>query len=199
MKTIPILLAAFLSLSAQAAVTVGKPAPDFSVKNSEGKTVKLADYKGKTVVLEWLNYGCPFVQKHYNSKNMQGLQEKYTAKDKGVVWLSVISSAKGKQGHSTEAQAEKDRKEHGSHATAVLLDNGGKIGKAYGAETTPHMYVIDKAGLVAYAGAIDSVPSAEASDIKSSTNYVAAALDNVMAGKAADPAQTKAYGCSVKY
>ena len=193
-----LLVAAFLSLSSSAfALDSGKPAPDFKALTSDGKTVSLSDYKGKLVVLEWLNYGCPFVKKHYNGQNMQSLQADYTKK--GVVWLSVISSAEGKQGFSTPAEAERDRKEHGSKATAVLLDSKGELGKLFGAQTTPHMFVIDSAGKVAYQGAIDDKPSTEAATLKGAHNYVRDALEAELAGRSPAMAQTKSYGCSVKY
>lgn len=197
MKKTLLCLLALLIAPAAFALETGKAAPDFAVKASNGKTVKLSEYKGKTVVLEWLNYGCPFVKKHYESKNMQGLQKKYTGD--GVVWLSVISSAPGKQGHGDAKQAEADKAAHGSHATAILLDEKGEMGKAYGALTTPHMYVIDKAGKLVYQGAIDDKASTELADVKSATNYVSAALDATKAGKPVAVSQTKAYGCGVKY
>jgi hypothetical protein len=148
-------------------------------------------------VLEWLNYGCPFVKKHYNGKNMQALQKEYTAK--GVVWLSVISSAKGKQGYGTPAQAEKDRKAHGSLATAVVLDPEGTLGRLYGAQTTPHMFVIDASGKLAYQGAIDDKPSTDPASLKGARSYVREALDAELAGRAPAVTQTKSYGCGVKY
>jgi hypothetical protein len=192
------LVAAFLLASSPAiAVDSGSPAPSFTATTSEGKTLSLADYKGKTVVLEWLNYGCPFVKKHYNGKNMQALQKEYTGK--GVVWLSVISSAEGKQGFSSPAEAEKDRGEHDSHATAVLLDKEGKLGKLFGAQTTPHMFVIDPKGLVAYQGAIDDQPSTDLATLKVAHNYVKDALDAELAGRAPATKQTKSYGCGIKY
>lgn len=187
-----------LLIGAQAfAVSVGSPAPDFTAKDSTGKTVKLSDYKGKTVVLEWLNYGCPFVKKHYGSGNMQELQAE--AKKEGVVWLSVISSAKGKQGNSTPAQAEKDRKEHNSNAAAVILDSEGEVGKLYSAKTTPHMFVIDPAGKLVYQGAIDDKPSTDVEDVKGARNYVREALKDLREKKPIEVAETKSYGCSVKY
>jgi peroxiredoxin len=179
------------------AISIGQPAPDFTAKTSEGKTVRLSDYKGKTVVLEWLNYGCPFVKKHYESANMQGLQKE--AADKGVVWLSVVSSAPGKQGHGTAAQAEKERAEHGSKASAVLLDETGVVGQQYEAQTTPHMYVVDPQGKLVYQGAIDDKPSTDKGDLKSARNYVREAVEAVLAKKPVTTAQTKAYGCGVKY
>lgn len=186
----------FLSATAFAAES-GKPAPDFSLKGISGKEVKLADLKGKTVVLEWLNHGCPFVRKHYGSGNMQKLQKEYTGK--GVVWFSVISSAPGKEGHSTPAQAEADKKEKGASPSDILIDESGKIGKLYGAQTTPHMFVIDGKGTLVYQGAIDDKASAEKEDIIGAKNYVREALEAVMAGKQVAVAQTKSYGCSVKY
>lgn len=177
--------------------TVGKPAPDFSLPSSAGKSVKLSEHKGKIVVLEWLNHGCPFVRKHYDSKNMQDLQKKYTGK--GVVWLSVISSAPGKQGHSTAVSAEAEKKKNNSAATAILIDEKGEVGKLYGAKTTPHMYVIDSKGSLVYMGAIDDNSSADPADVKTAKNYVTAALESTLAGKKVETTQTESYGCSVKY
>lgn len=181
-----------------AAADTGKPAPAFTnVKDINGKTHNLADYKGKTVVLEWVNYDCPFVKKHYSSNNMQDLQRKYTAK--GVVWLSVNSSAPGKEGNYTIAEWKQKSAERKVAAHAILLDPDGKTGKAYGAKTTPHMYVIDPAGRLVYAGAIDSVPSASADDIRGATNYVRQALAQAMAGQPVSTPTSVAYGCSIKY
>jgi len=180
-----------------AAATVGQPAPDFSVVDSQGKTQSLAAYKGKYVVLEWLNHGCPFVRKHYDVGNMQKLQETYAAK--GVVWLSVVSSAKGKEGYVDAAGAEKERADNKSKAAAILLDAEGKVGKLYDAKTTPHMFIIDPSGKLIYAGAIDDKASADSKDIATSKNYVSKALDEALAGKPVADASTKAYGCSVKY
>lgn len=175
----------------------GAKAPDFTLPDSRGETRALSDARGKVVVLEWLNHGCPFVKKHYNTGNMQKLQA--DAVKRGAVWYSVISSAPGKQGYSTPKEAEQDRKEKKSNATAVLLDPEGRVGRLYGARTTPHLFVIDAEGRVAYMGAIDSKPTTDPSDIEDAENYVAAALDAVFAGKKPDPASTKPYGCSVKY
>jgi len=186
----------FTSFSAFAVMT-GDPAPAFDLKNSLGKSVKLSGFKNKVVVLEWLNYGCPFVQKHYESGNMQKIQTDYTKK--GVVWLSVISSAPGKEGYSTPEKAEKDRADKKSAATHVLFDTDGKVGKSYGAQTTPHMYVIGKDGKLLYQGAIDDHASTDVEDIPKSKNYVVAALDEVLAGKKVTNPSSKAYGCSVKY
>ncbi|TNF31695.1 MAG: redoxin domain-containing protein [Deltaproteobacteria bacterium] len=194
------LLIGFLLLglaSAQAAVESGEKAPNFSLKNEEGKSIDLSDYKGKTVVLEWYNKDCPFVKKHYESKNMQNLQSKWTGKD--VVWLSIISSAEGKQGYLTESEAKANKKSSGSGATAVLLDPSGKVGKMYDAKTTPHMYVISKTGELLYQGAIDSNSSYDPSVIPSSKNYVDEVLSKLASGEKVKPGRTQAYGCSVKY
>lgn len=180
-----------------AGVKTGASAPDFSAQAHDGKTYKLSDLKGKTVVLEWFNDGCPYVEKHYGSQNMQKLQKQYT--EKGVVWLTVASSAKGKQGHLTPATAKKLIQERGSHQTAILMDEEGKIGKLYAAKTTPHMYVINPKGELVYQGAIDSNSSSRKSTIKDAENYVVAALDAVLAGKPVAKGSTEPYGCSVKY
>ncbi|MCB9540762.1 MAG: thioredoxin family protein [Myxococcales bacterium] len=179
------------------AAEVGKPAPGFDGTDSHGKKHTLADYKGKWLVLEWLNHGCPYVRKHYDAKNMQALQAKWT--DKGVAWLSVISSAEGKQGYSTPDKANEDVKANAAKPTAVLLDPKGVIGKAYDAKTTPHMVIINPEGVVVYDGAIDSIRSADQDDIAKATPYVDKALEAGLAGKAIDPNQTTPYGCSVKY
>lgn len=198
MKTL--LLALFLALAAvpaYAAIEIGKPAPDFAGTDSNGKTHKLSDYKGKIVVLEWTNPLCPFVMKHYDAGNMQKLQEEYTGKD--VVWLSINSSAAGKEGNQSAEDANKYMTEKKSKATARILDPSGEIGKAYDAKTTPHMFVIDKDGNVVYKGAIDDNDSTKQETIAAAKNYVKAALDSVMEGKPVETAQTKPYGCSVKY
>jgi peroxiredoxin len=199
MRKLPLLLALstpFLSHAARA-VSVGEAAPGFTAAASTGKTAKLSDYAGKIVVLEWTNHGCPFVKKHYGSGNMQALQKEL--KGKGAVWLSVISSAPGTQGHSTPAEAEAARKEFGAEPTAILLDDSGKLGKLYGAQTTPHMFVIDQAGKLAYQGAIDDKPTPDPKDIKGARNYARSAVEALLAGKAVEVAQTKSYGCGVKY
>ena len=177
--------------------TVGTNAPDFSVTDSKGKTQSVSQYKGKYVVLEWFNPGCPFVKKHYGSGNMQKLQEEFTGK--GVVWLTVDSSAPGKQGHLTADQANAKMAEWKTRQTALVLDEDGKAGQTYGAKNTPHMFVISPEGKIVYEGAIDSRNSANAADIPSSTNYVKVALDESMAGKTVSTARTQPYGCSVKY
>lgn len=191
---------AVLALSAapaMAAPEIGKPAPEFTAKDSNGKDVKLADFKGKTVVLEWTNPECPYVVKHYDSKNMQKLQQDITAKD--VVWLSINSGAEGKQGHLTGAAANDYIKEKGAKQTAYLLDPKGDIGKAYDAKTTPHMFVIDKNGTLVYDGAIDDNDSANKEDAATAKNYVTAAIDALTAGKPVETSKTKPYGCGVKY
>ncbi|MBL7542377.1 MAG: thioredoxin family protein [Bdellovibrionaceae bacterium] len=175
----------------------GKPAPAFETKDATGKVHKLADYKDKWVVLEWYNKDCPYVKKHYGSNNMQALQKTYT--DKGVVWLSVNSSAKGKEGYTDAAAALRVAKDAKSNATAVLLDEKGIMGKAFGSKTTPHMFVIDPHGVVVYAGAIDDNDSSDPAIILQSKNYVAMALDAAMAGKKVEKTSTKPYGCSTKY
>lgn len=191
--------AAFLAVlipSSQAA-KVGAPAADFTAKDSNGKTHKLSDYKGKYVVLEWLNHDCPYVRKHYDKGNMQQLQKTYT--DKGVVWLSVVTSAPDTEGYVTPEEANELIKEKGAAPTAVLLDPTGAVGKLYGAKTTPHMFVVDPKGVLIYNGAIDDKPSTKPKDIPNSRNFVAAALDEALAGKSVTNASTKPYGCSVKY
>lgn len=179
------------------AVESGSPAPDFSLEGVSGKKVSLSSLKGKIVVLEWLNHGCPFVRKHYDSQNMQSLQRKYTKE--GVVWFSVISSAEGKQGYVTPGEGLAEKTKNQSVATDVLLDPKGMVGQLYGAKTTPHMFVIAKDGTLAYQGAIDNRPDTETESVKVATNYVAQALDSLMAGKKIAVPKTKAYGCSVKY
>lgn len=174
-------------------------APAFSGVTSKGETVSLEDFAGQTVVLEWTNHGCPFVQKHYDPghSNMQGLQA--AAREDDIAWLTVISSAPGKQGHVSGERADELTETRGASPQHVILDEDGEIGRAFGARTTPHMYVISPDGALAYKGAIDSIASARSSDIPRATNYVAAALDALESGRPAEPARTKAYGCSVKY
>ncbi len=190
------LLALAVSGSAIAA-TVGQPAPGFTLTDSNGKTHSLADFKGKTVVLEWTNHECPFVVKHYGAKNMQQQQASATAND--VVWLSINSGAPGKQGHVDGAGANQVMSENGHKNSAYLIDADGTVGKAYGAKTTPHMYVIDANGTLAYNGAIDSIPSADQADIPKATQYVTRAIGEIDAGKPVSVASTQPYGCSVKY
>lgn len=187
----------FTATSALAVATVGQPAPAFTVSDATGKAVSLADFKGKHVVLEWVNPGCPFVMKHYSSANMQGTQKEATAK--GVVWLAVSSTAPDASDYKKPADLAGWMQGQKAAATATLMDDDGKIGKAYGARTTPHMYIVDPQGKLIYAGAIDSKPTANPADIKTATNYVTAALGEAQAGKPVSRATTQAYGCSVKY
>ncbi|MBU6373850.1 MAG: redoxin domain-containing protein [Alphaproteobacteria bacterium] len=185
------------SEDAAAAVASGGKAPAFSVVDASGKTRSLAEFAGKTVVLEWTNHECPFVKKHYDTGNMQKLQ-KAAAAD-GVVWLSVVSSAPGKQGAVSGAEAVSLTTSRGAAPTAVLLDASGVVGKAYGAKTTPHMFVITPKGDIAYQGAIDDTPAREPETVKTAKNYVTAALAAVKAGKAPAVTATQPYGCTVKY
>lgn len=185
-------------LSARAqGLEIGKPAPDFKTKDIHGTDQSLSQYKGKIVVLEWTNPGCPFVKKHYDSKNMQSLQKEMT--DQGIVWLTINSSALGKQGNQTNEEAIAYTKEVGSSATARIADANGAIGTLYHAKTTPHIFIVDATGLLAYQGAIDDIDSTDPADTKTANNYVRAAVADLMAGKAVTTAQTKPYGCGVKY
>lgn len=206
MKTIPALLSSAclaaglltpLAAARADAPAVGAAAPDFSLADSNGKTEKLSEYKGKYVVLEWTNPECPFVRKHYESGNMQKLQAEYVKK--GVVWLSIDSSAPGEQGYLDVADAKKAKADKYAGDTALLLDPDGKVGHLYEARNTPQMFVIDPEGKLIYDGAIDSIPSADKADLAKATNYVSAALDEAMAGKEITHAKSKPYGCSVKY
>jgi len=190
------LLAALISLPAYA-IKTGESAPAFTLKDADGKTHSLSGFKGKYVVLEWYNKDCPFVRKHYDSKNMQKLQSATTGK--GVVWLQINSAAAGKQGYLDPAATKKQAAKEGAVVTAQLLDTDGAVGKAYEAKTTPHMYVINPEGKLVYMGAIDSISSADKEDVSKAKNYVKNALDEVMNGKAVSVATTSAYGCSIKY
>jgi AhpC/TSA family len=176
---------------------VGDAAPAFSAPDIVGKAVRLGDYAGKTVVLEWTNNGCPFVGKHYDSGNMQSLQQKYTAT--GVVWLTIASSAPGQEGYVTPTDAKADLARWRAAPTDFLLDPDGVVGHLYNARATPHMVVIDRAGRLVYMGAIDDKPSTRLADVKTAHNYVVAALDAVAAGQPVAIASTRAYGCSIKY
>ena len=182
---------------ADAAAEIGQPAPEFSVTGSDGKTHALADYRGKYVVLEWLNHDCPYVAKHYDTENMQALQKETTGKD--MVWLSVISSAPGKQGHSTPEKANEDASAKGAAPTAILLDEKGEVGTLYEAKSTPHMFDVDPEGTLIYKGAIDDQPTFEKETVSGAKNYVRQALAEATAGKAVSAPDTQAYGCSVKY
>ena len=182
---------------AEAAPTPGVPAPDFTLVDTNGDEHTLSEYQGQTVVLEWLNYQCPFVGKHYGSGNMQALQERFT--NDGVVWLAVVSSAPGEQGYHEPAEMNAQTAERGGHQTATLLDPTGEIGRRYDAQTTPHMFVIDEAGTIVYNGAIDDTPTTDQADVETATNYVVPAIAAARAGEPADPSRTQPYGCSVKY
>lgn len=176
---------------------LNESAPNFKLKDSNGKEHSLSDFKGKAVVLEWINYECPFVKKHYNSKNMQMLQEKYTKQ--GVIWLAICSSAPGKQGHFSADEINKRSKELDAKFTAYLIDEDGKVGKMYGAKTTPHMYIINSEGKLVYAGGIDDKASTDVEDIKKAKNFVSSALDEILSGRQVSVQSSTPYGCSVKY
>ena len=198
MKLMIALLALCSSLTVFALET-GKQAPDFTLNSAGTKdgVVKLSTFKGKVVVLEWLNHGCPFVKKHYESGNMQKLQGMYVSKN--VIWLSIVSSAPGKQGFVNADEARQDMIKHKSGASNVLLDPTGEVGKLYEAKTTPHIFIVDKFGVLAYQGAIDDQPDTEQSSIPKAKNYVAEALDLILTEKTVAQPTTKAYGCGVKY
>jgi peroxiredoxin len=183
--------------SAALAATVGQPAPAFTATDTSGKSVSLADFKGKHVVLEWVNPGCPYVVKHYSSANMQGTQKDATAK--GVVWLSVNSTAAEHGDYKAPAAMAQWMQSQKAAATATLMDADGKVGRAYGARTTPHMYIVDPKGTLVYAGAIDSKPSSNPADVTTATNHVKVALSEALAGKTISQPTTRAYGCSIKY
>lgn len=185
-----------ISVSVHAA-DVGKPAPAFSAKDAKGTDVSLDGLKGKVVVLEWVNHGCPFVAKHYDSNNMQKLQETYTGK--GVVWITINSGSKASGTFTDDATFLKLASTKGSKATHLIADDSGTIGKAYSAKTTPHMFVINKDGVLVYNGAVDSKKTTNVADIESAENYVAKALDEVLAGKEVSNSKTEPYGCGVKY
>lgn len=197
-KLILMTMGLFLMASvASAEVTTGEMAPNFTLTSASGEAVSLEDFKGQHVVLEWTNHQCPFVVKHYSVGNMQSLQEKWTSED--VIWLTIISSAAGKQGHVSPEEAMTLTEERGASPTAVLLDESGDVGRLYGAKTTPHMFVIDPEGSLVYQGAIDSIASFDSDDIPEATNYVDMALNKSMASENIDMHTTKPYGCSVKY
>jgi len=190
-------LAMSLSMNAAWAAKVGSPAPDFTGTSTKGEKISLADYKGKFVVLEWHNKDCPYVRAHYDSGNMQKLQKEFM--EKGVAWLVINSSAKGKQGFVDAKGAEEQMKKDGSTPTAYILDENGTIGKLYGAQTTPHMFIIDPKGTLIYNGAIDDKVTTEKDEVAKSNNYVVAALNEAMAGKAVSKPTSRPYGCTVKY
>lgn len=176
---------------------VGKPAPAFTLPDSRGAEHSLAQYRGKWVVLEWLNYGCPYVQKHYRTGNIPGQQEKW--RGKGVVWLAIASSAPGEQGHYEAAKMNAESQKKGSKASAVLLDPAGTVGRLYDARVTPHMFVIDPNGTLVYMGGIDNVPTPRDRDLERATQLVDAALEEGMAGKPISTPTSRPYGCNVKY
>ncbi len=196
MKRFFLALTLAVTLPAFAAPTPGQPAPDFTLTDTAGKSVKLSDLKGKTVVLEWVNPDCPYVQKHYNSANMPGLQKEYAGK---VTWLTINSTREGHSEFKSPQQMQSWMKEKGGAPAATLLDRDSKVGRLYGAVTTPHMYVIDPKGTLVYVGAIDDKRSTRVEDVKTAKNYVRAALGETMAGKPVSMASTTPYGCTVKY
>jgi peroxiredoxin len=182
---------------AAASPAIGAPAPAFTAVDGDGRARSLAEFKGRTVVLEWTNAGCPYVQKHYGSGHMQSLQKAATTD--GVVWLTLISSAPGKQGYVAPAEARTWKTSTGAASTALLLDPQGRVGRAYDAKTTPHMYVVDKAGTLVYMGGIDNRPTSDPASLKGANNYVTAALADLKAGRKVAIAASKPYGCSIKY
>lgn len=182
---------------AMATPVLNQPAPAFQAKDAEGQVRSLAEFKGKTVVLEWHNPGCPYVQKHYGSGNMQALQQRATGE--GVVWLTIDSSSPGQQGYLDGASAKAWKAQHHAHSTALLLDPQGKIGRLYEARTTPHMFVVDRTGRLVYMGGIDNRPYTDPESLKGADNYVADALAELKAGKPIAHPVTRPYGCSVKY
>jgi len=191
------IILALYACGSGATLRVGEPAPDFEGVDTSGHVHRLADYRGKIVVLEWTNHECPFVRKHYSAGNMQEQQREAAAQ--GVVWLSVISSAPGKQGHVSPDEADRLTRNRNAQPEAVILDSEGRIGRAYAAKTTPHMFIIDATGKLVYMGGIDSITSTNPDDIPRATQYVRVALQEMAAGKSISTAVTKPYGCSVKY
>jgi peroxiredoxin len=196
-KFVIIFLVFFSGLVFAQQAKLNESAPDFKLTDSNGSEHSLSDFTEKIVVLEWINYDCPFVEKHYDSKNMQSLQEKYTKE--GIVWLAICSSNKGKQGNFSAEEINKRSKNHDAKFTAYLIDEDGTAGKMYGAKTTPHMYIIDKSGILVYAGGIDDKATTNVKDIQDAKNYVSAALDELLAGKEVSVQSSTPYGCSVKY
>ncbi len=192
----PLIVGAALLAGAQAA-TVGQPAPDFTLKDVNGRTVRLSDYRGRHVVLEWNNPGCPFVRKHYDSGNMQALQKEAAAKN--VVWLAINSTEASHGDYLPPAQLGRWMSEQKAAPAATLMDEDGSVGRAYAARVTPHMYIVDAQGRLVYAGAIDSIPSGRAEDIRTATNYVRQGLGEALAGKPVSQSTTRPYGCTIKY
>lgn len=189
--------AAAFAMPALASAIVGQPAPNFTATDTSGRTVNLTEFKGRPVVLEWVNPGCPYVRKHYGAQNMQATQKSAVAQ--GVVWLTVNSTTPEHGDYLPPAKLAAWMQAQGAAATATLMDEDGKLGRAYGARTTPHLYVVDARGTLVYAGAIDSKPSANPADIATATNHVNVALAESMAGKPVSTPTTRAYGCTVKY
>jgi hypothetical protein len=196
-SAVALAVASNLASPAFANARVGQKAPEFSAKDTSGKTVNLADFKGKTVVLEWVNPGCPYVRKHYTGGNMQGTQT--DAASKNMVWLAINSTETGHVDYLAPDKLAAWMKEQNARATHTLMDESGKIGQLYAARTTPHMYIINPQGMLVYAGGIDSIPSASAADIPKATNYVKVAIGELASGKALSNEVTRPYGCSVKY
>lgn len=198
MKKTALIFTLFMAAAAAfASVETGSKAPDFTLTDTKGVSHNLSDFAGKYVILEWTNHQCPFVVKHYKNGDMQALQKEMT--EEGAVWLQIVSSAPGKQGHISPSEGETLRTERQMHSTAMLLDENGAVGRAYDARTTPHTYLIDPSGTLIYQGAIDSIKSTRPADVSKATNYLKAAFASVQAGKPIEKATTKAYGCSVKY
>lgn len=197
MRLLPFAIVALAAMPAAAEQTTGQPAGNFRLMDADGKAVTLSQFKGRPVVLEWNNPGCPFVQKHYDSGNMQAAQAK--AKAMGAAWLTINSGAPGKQGHMTGAEAKAFFAAQKAQPTAYLLDPQGRVGKGYGAKTTPHMYLIDASGKLVYQGGIDDKPTANKADIAGARNHLLAALGEVKAGKKVSVPEARPYGCSVKY
>ena len=198
-KTFMVMAVAAMALPAlcRANVDPGAPAPDFTLSDSNNQQRSLSDYQGKYVVLEWFNPECPFVKRHYSTSNMQNLQEKYTKQD--VVWLTIDSSAPGKQGHLNAEQAAQFIQQNKTQSTALLLDPKGDVGRLYGAQTTPHIFIINPEGTLIYQGAIDDVPSTDPGDVATAKNYVDTTLSAALKGEVVSAFSTKSYGCSVKY
>lgn len=176
---------------------IGAPAPTFTLPDTHGESHALEDYRGEWVVLEWLNYGCPYVQKHYRTGNIPSQQEKW--REQGVAWLAIVSSAPGKQGYYEPAEMNEQSEQWGSNATAVLLDPEGEVGMMYDARTTPQMFVINPEGNVVYMGGIDDVPTARDGDLERATQLTDEALEQAMAGEEVTQPTSRPYGCSVKY
>jgi peroxiredoxin len=195
-KTCMVFLSLAVATLAQA-VTIGQPAPAFEVKDASGKLVKLSDFKGKHVVLEWTNPNCPFVVKHYGTQNMQGLQKDATGKD--VVWLSISSTAPGHVDYLASKDLVAKYQSWGASSSAMLMDDDGRVGKTYAARTTPHMYIVDPKGVLVYAGGIDDKRSANPADVATAKNFVKGALSELLAGKPVSTPTSAPYGCSIKY